>query len=152
MRFLFRRSARRAATAAASLALCTGGLVVGGAGTAEAAAICAGNKIDTLEFYSGYTYLYYSSATGMNCAYTVPKSGSGTRQFMHVGLFRQSDGAGVWDSGQYTQYAGPVYLHAPGTCVSFNGQVASWSGNSGYGHCGSLALTTVGFAAEGADT
>ncbi|MGY0056500.1 hypothetical protein ACWY4P_08065 [Streptomyces sp. LZ34] len=139
MRFQFHGAVRRAVTAAASLALCAGGLVVSSAGTAHAAAICAGTKIDTLEFYSGYTYLYYSSATGKNCAYTVPKSGSGTRQFMYVGLFRASDNAGVWDEGDYTQYAGPVYLDARGTCVLFNGQVSSWSGNSGWGHCGALA-------------
>ncbi|MEU1072712.1 MULTISPECIES: hypothetical protein [unclassified Streptomyces] len=143
MHFLFQRSAERVAAAAATLALCTGGLIMGGAGAAHAAAVCAGTKIDTLEFYTGYTYLYYNSATGMNCAYTVPKSGSGTRQFMYVGLFRQSDGVGVWDDGDFTQYAGPVYLHAPGTCVQFNGQVGTWAGNSGYGHCGSLALSTT---------
>ncbi|MFJ2559269.1 MULTISPECIES: hypothetical protein [unclassified Streptomyces] len=139
MRFQPHRAVRRTATAAASLALCTAGLVVSGAGTAHAAAICAGTKIDTLEFNTGYTYLYYSSATGKNCAYTIPKSGTGTRQFMYVGLFRESDGAGVWDDGDYTQYAGPVYLDARGTCVLVNGQVGSWAGNSGWGHCGAQA-------------
>ncbi|MGW0790408.1 hypothetical protein ACWD04_19690 [Streptomyces sp. NPDC002911] len=150
MRFLLRESAQRTAAAAAILALCTGGLVAGGASAAHAAAVCAGTKIDTLEFNTGYTYLYYSSATGENCAYTVPKSG-GSRQFMYVGLFRESDGAGVWDEGDYTQYAGPVYLHAPGTCVSFNGQVGSWAGHSGPGHCGTLASATSRPAAEAAD-
>ncbi|MGW2655276.1 hypothetical protein ACWC1D_16700 [Streptomyces sp. NPDC001478] len=142
MRILHRRPARRAAATAAALALCTGGLVMGTAANAHAAAVCAGNKIDTLEFSTGYTYLYYNSSTGLNCAYTVPKSG-GVRQFMSVGLFRESDGAGVWDDGDYVQYAGPVYLYAPGTCVLFNGQVGSWAGNSGYGHCGTLASTAA---------
>ncbi|MGW1467846.1 hypothetical protein ACWCPT_26285 [Streptomyces sp. NPDC002308] len=146
MRFLLRRPARRTAVAASALVLCTGGLVVGGASPSHAAAaVCAGTKIDTLEFYTGYSYLFYNSATGLNCAYTVPKSG-GVRQFMAVGLFRESDGAGVWDDGDYVQYAGPVYLYAPGTCVSFNGQVGSWAGNSGAGHCGALAAASPGTA------
>lgn len=127
-----------AALAAAGLALAA--LAVGGAaGPAGAAApVCQGTKIDTLEFATGYSYLFYSSATGRNCAYTVPKTGSGTAQFMAVGLFRASDNAGAWDSGDFKYYAGPVYLDARGTCVLFNGQVRSTAGNSGWGHCGAL--------------
>ncbi|MFG2620132.1 spore-associated protein A [Streptomyces sp. NPDC048507] len=131
---------RRGATAVAAAGLALAGAAVVGAAPAQAAAaVCEGTKVDTLTFATGYTYLYYSSATGRNCAYTVPKSGSGTPQLMFVGLTRASDNVGSYQSGDFKYYAGPVYLDARGTCVQFNGQVGSWSGNSGWGHCGSLA-------------
>ncbi|WP_405977005.1 hypothetical protein [Streptomyces sp. NBC_00158] len=129
---------RRGAVAAAAAVLALTGAVIGTAGTAQAAAaVCDGTRVDTLEFATGYTYLYYNSATGQNCAFTAPKSGSGTPQLMAVGLFRASDNKGVWDSrSDYRYYAGPVRLDARGTCVLFNGQVASTSATSGWGHCG----------------
>ncbi|MCX5380284.1 hypothetical protein [Streptomyces sp. NBC_00091] len=70
---------RRVAAAAAAAVLALTGAVIGAAGPAQAAApVCDGTKVDTLDFATGYTYLYYNPATGQNCAYTVPKSGSGT--------------------------------------------------------------------------
>ncbi|MFJ3908432.1 hypothetical protein EDE04_6725 [Streptomyces sp. 2132.2] len=131
---------RRGAAAAAAAALAMAAAVAGAAAPAQAAApVCEGTKIDTLDFATGYTYLYYSSATGRNCAYTVPKSGTGTPQLIAVGLFRASDNQGAWDSrADYKYYAGPVYLDARGTCVLFNGQVRSTSASSGWGHCGAL--------------
>ncbi|MFD9575684.1 spore-associated protein A [Streptomyces sp. NPDC059982] len=128
---------RRGAAAVAAVGLALAGAAVVGAAPARAAGpVCEGTKVDTLAFETGYTYLYYSSATGRNCAYTVPKSGSGTTQLMFVGLTRASDNVGSYDSGDFKYYAGPVYLDARGTCVQFNGQVGSWAGNSGWGHCG----------------
>ncbi|MFJ3876922.1 hypothetical protein ACIPW5_05640 [Streptomyces sp. NPDC090077] len=132
------RAIRRGAVAAAAVLALTGPLI-GAAGPAgpAAAAVCDGTKVDTLDFATGYTYLYYNSATGQNCAYTVPKSGSGTPQLIAVGLFRASDNHGVWQSRpDFKYYAGPVRLDARGTCVLFNGQVASVSATSGWGHCG----------------
>ncbi|MFJ8165889.1 hypothetical protein ACIRBY_33920 [Streptomyces sp. NPDC096136] len=132
---------RRGAVAAAAAVLALTGSVIGAAGSARAAApVCEGTKVDTLDFATGYTYLYYNAATGQNCAYTVPKSGSGTPQLIAVGLFRASDNKGAFDSKpDYRYYAGPVRLDARGTCVLFNGQVASISATSGWGHCGTLA-------------
>ncbi|MER7467507.1 hypothetical protein [Streptomyces sp. NPDC097981] len=132
---------RRGAAAVAAAGLALAGVAAGGAAPAQAAGpVCEGTRIDTLDFATGYTYLYYSASTGRNCAYTVPKSGSGSPQLMAVGLFRASDNVGVWDSrSDYKYHAGPVYLDARGTCVLFNGQVRSTAATSGWGHCGSLA-------------
>ncbi|MFD8024217.1 hypothetical protein ACFXJO_37500 [Streptomyces lavendulae] len=128
---------RRGAVALAAAGLALAGTAV--AAPAQAAApVCEGTRIGTLDYATGYTYLYYSAATGRNCAYTVPKSGSGTAQLMFVGLTRASDNTVVSDVGDYKYHAGPVYLDARGTCVQFNGQVRSVSANSGWGHCGNL--------------
>ncbi|MGO4462770.1 spore-associated protein A [Streptomyces sp. M-16] len=130
---------RRGAVALAAAGLALAATAV--AAPAQAAApACEGTKVDTLDYATGYTYtyLYCSSTTGRNCAYTVPKSGSGTAQLMFVGLSRASDNTIVSDGGDYKYHAGPVYLDARGTCVQFNGQVRSVSANSDWGHCGNL--------------
>lgn len=93
--------------------------------------------IDSYKFTTVYgtVYLTYNGSTGYNCVVTVHDYGSAA--YTGAYLTRQSDGAGNSDVGEYTRYAGPVYLSAPGTCIK-------WGGNLGHDeyytspweHCG----------------
>ncbi|WP_225877478.1 hypothetical protein [Streptomyces resistomycificus] len=40
-----------------------------------------------------------------------------------------------FDSGNYTTYAGPVYIGHPGHCVSYWGRIGSQSGGADNVHC-----------------
>jgi len=92
----------------------------------------------------GYVYLYYNSANGNNCAFTEKLVDRGIPTSVTVRLCRQSDGVCVYDPvhGEPFQFfAGPVYLHAPNTCIRWGGSVtdshdrtAGWM--SGWEHCG----------------
>ncbi|MBV2364420.1 spore-associated protein [Streptomonospora sp. NEAU-YY374] len=73
----------------------------------------------------GTVYLYYDSATGINCAVTMGSVSGAT--YMDVGLRRTQEGAGEWDSGTFSSYAGPVYVSAKGICVDFTGAVGDRS-------------------------
>ncbi|MFC9297369.1 hypothetical protein ACFTWH_24530 [Streptomyces sp. NPDC057011] len=97
---------------------------------------------------AGVLFLYYNASTGTNCAILRRDSQFYVTDGMSVIL----EGAGKSDvDGQraYTQYAGPVYVKAPGSCVRVRGDITgSWvgpndtyivkkhTGNSGWVHCG----------------
>ncbi|MFI6575542.1 spore-associated protein [Nocardiopsis sp. NPDC050513] len=74
----------------------------------------------------GTLYLFYNNTTGYNCAVTI-NAGVGTT-YMDVGL-RQTgnNGTAQWNSGQFGQYAGPVYVSARGICVDTTGAVGDQS-------------------------
>lgn len=86
---------------------------------------------------SGTTFLTYNDSNGYNCAVTV-RDDPGAPVEMVVGLKRTPDGASeaVEDSGQYTTYAGPVYLHAAGTCVDWFGYIDGDNGHKNGTNCG----------------
>jgi hypothetical protein len=44
-------------------------------------------------------------------------------------------GGTATDKGQFTTYAGPVYIEAPGECVTWEGGITTYS-TKGTGHCG----------------
>ncbi|MDA0566753.1 spore-associated protein [Streptomonospora sp. S1-112] len=73
----------------------------------------------------GTVYLYYDNNTGYNCAVTMGAVSGST--YMDVGLRRTQEGAGQWDSGTFSSYAGPVYVEAKGICVDFTGAVGDRS-------------------------
>lgn len=116
--------------------------------TPEAAALssCPGILRNQIAMKSGSTTLgflnvYFDSSTGDNCAMTVaagPASGHAT--FIDVCLARctqTSPGSGCTadaeqcDAGDFHFFAGPVFVHAPGHCISaagiltFNGSTVS---------------------------
>jgi hypothetical protein len=71
----------------------------------------------------GTVHLLYDDV--YNCAVTI-NNGVGT-VYMDVGLRQAGNGAGSWDSGNFAEYAGPVYVSARGICVDYTGAVGDQS-------------------------
>ncbi|MEV6793362.1 spore-associated protein A [Streptomyces sp. NPDC051320] len=86
----------------------------------------------------GTVYLTYSSATGDNCVVTV-RNAPGKAVPMVAELSNTSTGKRVLDSGNYTTYAGPVYLHAAGYCVNWYGVISGISAGKIGTNCGAIA-------------
>ncbi|MGY5127714.1 spore-associated protein A [Streptomyces nigrescens] len=91
----------------------------------------------------GTVYLTYSAKTGKNCVVTVRNS-PGKRVYMYTYL-TATDGSSDWvyDSGQYTSYAGPVYLPGKGICVDWGGAIESVSVSVSGSNCGRMAAGVV---------
>ncbi|MEU9483468.1 spore-associated protein A [Streptomyces decoyicus] len=91
----------------------------------------------------GTVYLTYSARTGKNCVVTVRNS-PGKPVYMYTYL-TATDGSSDWvyDSGQYTSYAGPVYLPAKGICVDWGGSIESVSVSVSGSNCGRMAAGVV---------
>ncbi|WP_327391312.1 hypothetical protein OG728_39585 (plasmid) [Streptomyces microflavus] len=94
----------------------------------------------------GYIDIYYSSATGKNCAIARPSDGVHLPRGIKVKIGKSGSGWAQTDGFQsnYTKYAGPVYVTARNTCIAFEGGFAynaswdpseAWSSYSGK-HCG----------------
>ncbi|WP_017573925.1 hypothetical protein, partial [Nocardiopsis halotolerans] len=112
---------RKAATLAAATGIAAAGLM-GTAAPAFAASYngaCGSgygvvNKIE-LPDNRGTTFLTYNNSNGYNCVVTV-RTNPGATTLMEA--FIRTSGSSSWkkDRGDYTTYAGPVYLHAAGQC------------------------------------
>ncbi|MER6838936.1 spore-associated protein A [Streptomyces platensis] len=91
----------------------------------------------------GTVYLTYSAKTGKNCVVTVRNS-PGKKVCMYTYL-TATDGSSDWvyDSGQYTSYAGPVYLPGKGICVDWGGAIESVSVSVSGSNCGRMAAGVV---------
>ncbi|MEU9118976.1 spore-associated protein A [Streptomyces sp. NPDC048506] len=91
----------------------------------------------------GAVYLTYNATSGKNCVVTVRNS-PGKPVYMYTYL-TATDGSSDWisDSGQYTSYAGPVYLPAKGICVDWGGSIESVSVNVSGSNCGRMAAGVV---------
>ncbi|GAA2505142.1 spore-associated protein A [Streptomyces longisporus] len=138
---------RRATTAAALTVLALGGTVAAtapasAATTARAAAASyngacgAGYKVidSTPVGNSGKVFLTWNESTGKNCAVTI-RNTTGARTYMQVTLKAIDSSEPVAkDSGQYTSYAGPVYINGRGHCVAWGGTIGTASAGDS-GHC-----------------
>ncbi|MGP3954311.1 hypothetical protein [Streptomyces sp. 7N604] len=123
--------ARRRIAIGTAAVLAFGAAGIAGAGTAEAAALCPGRKMRTLDFATGKVHVYKSNR--IKCAVTFTKS-PGKRQKMSVSI--QARGSRPRsDSGYYTRRAGPVRVTAGGRCVYVRGSVGSRSVSSGWILC-----------------
>ncbi|MCZ9343662.1 spore-associated protein A, partial [Streptomyces sp. TRM76130] len=96
--------------------------------------------IDSMDVGEGNTFLTYNSSTGYNCVVTVGDA-PGTPQILAARLRLASTStswaAGTVDSGTYNYYAGPLYLHAPGSCIDWGGAAQSNYTRVDYNsHCG----------------
>ncbi|MFE4017069.1 spore-associated protein A [Streptomyces sp. NPDC059101] len=114
-------------------------------GTANAAPIAGYNGvcgpgftvIDSLPVGNeGTVYLTYQKSSGSNCAVSIRKGTGGTVP-MSVFLMR-SDDSSTWisDEGDYTTYAGPVWVNARGACVDWGGVVGGGYSHRENDHCG----------------
>lgn len=138
---------RRATTAAALTVLALGGTVAAtapasAATTARAAAASyngacgAGYKVidSTPVGNSGKVFLTWNESTGKNCAVTI-RNTAGAKIHMEVSLGALDSGQPSGrDSGQYTSYAGPVYVNGRGHCVAWSGTIGTASAGDS-GHC-----------------
>lgn len=120
---------RKTLAAAATVALTAGALALT-AGPAQATsyngACGTGYKvIDSMRVGGtglGTAYLTYNN--GWNCVVVVTDT-PGARAYMEAILKRSADSEWAEDSGTFTQYAGPVYVYAAGSCVDWGGNVGS---------------------------
>ncbi|MEV6205784.1 spore-associated protein A [Kitasatospora sp. NPDC051914] len=83
----------------------------------------------------GTVYLTYNRTNGYNCVVTV-RNTPGDPIWMSASI--KPSGTEDYHSEQnlFTTYAGPVYLHAPGRCIDWDGSIGyayNWQLNS---HCG----------------
>ncbi|WP_119290568.1 spore-associated protein A [Streptomyces sp. YIM 130001] len=87
---------------------------------------------------AGTVYLTYNSKTGENCTVTIRNStGEPTHMVAYVRNVDTDEDS--YEEGDFTQYAGPVYVAARGACVEWGGvidKVQAWNFGS---NCGSLA-------------
>ncbi|MEV4975318.1 hypothetical protein [Streptomyces scopuliridis] len=124
------------AVAAAGL---LGTAVPASAAAASPTAVCGSgySVIDSHRLGTPATiYLLYSGSTGKNCVVTIrDTTGTATRTEAWV---TKTDGKRVIDTGDYTSYAGPVYIPAAGTCVKWGGGFGkeTYDWESDWGHCG----------------
>ena len=83
------------------------------------------NRFD-LPTNRGTVFLTYNSGNGNNCVVTV-RTNPGAATLMEAALKRSSSSTWNVDSGNYTTYAGPVYVSAPGQCVDWGGTIGTAS-------------------------
>lgn len=89
----------------------------------------------------GTAYVLYSTSTRKNCAVTIKTGHVGVPTKTTAWLESESGEVG-YDSDPYRWYAGPVYVTAPGECISYGGYVYNGAGTTyAYGsrwyvHCG----------------
>ncbi|MFI6565501.1 spore-associated protein A [Streptomyces sp. NPDC050534] len=141
-----KKLSRRATTATALAVLALGGTLAAttpaSAATKSAAAATyngacgTGYKVidSTPVGNSGKIFLTWNQSTGKNCAVTV-RNTTGAKIHMEVALKAiDSSQPAAKDSGQYTSYAGPVYVTGRGYCVSWSGTIGTASAGDS-GHC-----------------
>lgn len=83
----------------------------------------------------GTIYLTYSSSSGKNCVVTVREK-AGAAAPMEAYVRRSGTTKWIADSGNYTTYAGPVYVSAPGSCVDWGGTIGTASKTFSRTNCG----------------
>ena len=92
------------------------------------------NLID-LPDLRGTVYLTYNASSGKNCVVTL-REHPGTATLMEAYLRRSGTSSWAKDSGNFTTYAGPVYVSAAGSCVDWGGTIGTAS-KTRYGtNCG----------------
>ncbi|MEU5326441.1 spore-associated protein A [Streptomyces parvus] len=83
----------------------------------------------------GMTYLTYNSSTGKNCAVTIRNTpGAATRMIVLINV--TGTDRTVVDDATYTTYAGPVYINASGSCVTWVGNLLGASNSKIGTNCG----------------
>ncbi|MFC4565834.1 spore-associated protein A [Nocardiopsis mangrovi] len=129
-----------AASAALAAALSTAAVLAAPASAASYNDVCGSgygvvNSAD-LPGGAGTVFLTYNAANGRNCAVNV-RSSAGERLPMDVQLARSDDpDSAVLDTGDFTEYAGPVYLEAAGQCVTWSGITGGQQAGKAGTNCG----------------
>ncbi|MEU0517494.1 spore-associated protein A [Streptosporangium sp. NPDC006007] len=115
------------ATASPAAAAAYGGECGSGYSVVNSAAI--GNK--------GTVFLTYSSSTRKNCV-VAKRNTAGSAVLVEAGLSISPAGNhwDVYDGGNYTSYAGPIYLSAANRCVDWMGRITGTEGGKRRTNCG----------------
>ncbi|SIO87792.1 hypothetical protein [Nocardiopsis sp. JB363] len=119
-------SALRGAAVAAALGLAATGVLIASPAHAAAYNDACGSGyavISKLELGNeGTAFLTHNDSSGYKCAVTV-RNTPGDAVEMGIRIKRTTDDPkdAIQDADQYTTYAGPVYVHAPGVCVDWHG-------------------------------
>jgi len=90
---------------------------------------------DYMNVTGGTVFLTYNSTNGYNCVVTV-RTTSGAAVYMDAGIKLSGSSTWIHDSGQYTTYAGPKYVHAVGQCIDWYGVIGSSTAVQYNSHCG----------------
>jgi hypothetical protein len=111
-----------------------------GAGTASAATYggqCGSGYgvVDQHNITGGTIFLAFNNSSGNNCVVTVRNSSGSNHIDALIGL----SGDPNWedtDPGNWSKWAGPVYVYARGHCVDWGGIIGSVSWYQFDSHCG----------------
>ncbi|MET7637950.1 spore-associated protein A [Streptomyces sp. NPDC005438] len=88
----------------------------------------------------GTVFLTYNSATGKNCVVTIRNTtDEPVEMTAYVRALTDEPSERVVDEGEYTQYAGPVYVDGAGYCVEWGGQIDEATYDNPSSNCGSKA-------------
>ncbi len=91
--------------------------------------------VNQADISGGTVYLAYNNSSGKNCVVVV-RSSSGAAMNMDAVLKTSDSTSWESDPGNWTAYAGPVYLSAAGRCVDWGGVVGdAWVVRTGT-NCG----------------
>ncbi|WP_328405786.1 hypothetical protein [Nocardia sp. NBC_00403] len=129
-----------ACAASAGIVVGTAVFVPANASAASYGGQCGGGYavIEQANLIGGTAFLTYSNATGKNCVVTV-RDEPGDELFMVARVGRSGDLQSTdVDQGNYTTYAGPVYVSAAHRCIDWYGQIRgdwNWVGQQ-TAHCG----------------
>ncbi|MGA3525651.1 hypothetical protein [Melissospora conviva] len=85
----------------------------------------------------GTVFLTYSASTGKNCV-VAKRNNAGSAVLIEAGLALNPVGSHwtKFDGGNYTSYAGPIYLSAAGKCVDWMGRITGTQGGKRKTNCG----------------
>lgn len=78
--------------------------------------------VNEADIAGGTIYLTYNNSNGRNCV-VVMRSSPGAAMNMDAVLKTSAGTSWQTDPGNWTTYAGPVYLEAAGRCVDWGGVV-----------------------------
>ncbi|MFL1429634.1 MULTISPECIES: spore-associated protein A [unclassified Nocardiopsis] len=87
---------------------------------------CGGGygKVNEAAIPGGTVFLTYNNSNGKNCVVVV-RSNPGARISMDAALKQSGGTSWQTDPGDWTEYAGPVYLSAAGQCVDWGGKIGN---------------------------
>jgi hypothetical protein len=85
----------------------------------------------------GTVFLTYSSSTRKNCV-VAKRNSAGSPVRIEAGLSIHPAGShwDRFDGGDFTSYAGPIYLSAAGKCVDWMGRITGTEGGKRGTNCG----------------
>ena len=85
----------------------------------------------------GTVFLTYNSSTGKNCV-VAKRNAAGSAVIVEAGLAINPVGNHwtVYDGGNFTSYAGPIYLSAADRCVDWMGRISGTEGGKRGTNCG----------------
>ncbi|GAB3732071.1 spore-associated protein A [Nocardiopsis nanhaiensis] len=82
------------------------------------------NVVNSADIGGGTIYLTYNNSNGRNCVMVV-RADPGDAMNMDAVLKRSDETSWQTDPGDWTMYAGPIYLEAAGQCVDWGGVIGN---------------------------